>query len=157
VGKDGAGILRFTVDREKAAQADELQLLGLDHARLSDEIFKWRNSDPSMLGISVKSNSDGLVMLSCWLVETRTAGGDRQLAVQVLAVKPDGTRIPAIEKQLDQYFTELPTEPGLSGDERAKIFSSVVEPSLQRELRHRGAANGEGSYSAELIGYIEIC
>jgi len=157
VGKDGAGILRFTVDREKAAQADELQLLGLDHARLSDEIFKWRNSDPSMLGISVKSNSDGLVMLSCWLVETRTAGGDRQLAVQVLAVKPDGTRVPAIEKQLDQYFTELPTEPGLSGDERAKIFSSVVEPSLQRELRHRGAANGEGSYSAELIGYIEIC
>ena len=27
---------------------------------------------------------------------------------------------------------------------------------LQRELKHKGAANGDGSYSAELIGYVEI-
>jgi len=31
-----------------------------------------------------------------------------------------------------------------------------VEPTLQRELKHKGAANGDGSYSAELIGYVEI-
>jgi hypothetical protein len=31
-----------------------------------------------------------------------------------------------------------------------------VEPTLQRELKNKGAANGDGSYSAELIGYVEI-
>jgi hypothetical protein len=26
----------------------------------------------------------------------------------------------------------------------------------QQELKHKEAANGDGSYSAELIGYVEI-
>ena len=34
--------------------------------------------------------------------------------------------------------------------------SRVVEPNLQRERKHKGAADGGGSYSAELIGYVEI-
>ena len=37
-----------------------------------------------------------------------------------------------------------------------ELFEQVVEPTLQRELKHKGAANGDGSYSAELIGYVEI-
>jgi hypothetical protein len=32
----------------------------------------------------------------------------------------------------------------------------MVEPTLQRELKHKRAANGDRSYSAELIGYVEI-
>ncbi len=39
---------------------------------------------------------------------------------------------------------------------RADLFVQVVEPTLQRELKHKGAANGDGIYSAELIGYVEI-
>jgi hypothetical protein len=36
------------------------------------------------------------------------------------------------------------------------VLAHAVEPTLQRELKHKGAANGDGSYSAELIGYVEI-
>jgi hypothetical protein len=36
------------------------------------------------------------------------------------------------------------------------LFAHAVEPALQRDLRQKGAANGDGSYSAELIGYVEI-
>ncbi|GEM_PF-6596573 len=36
------------------------------------------------------------------------------------------------------------------------LFTHAVEPTLQRELKHKAAANGDGSYSAELIGYVEI-
>ncbi len=36
------------------------------------------------------------------------------------------------------------------------MFAKIVEPTLQRELKHKGAASGYGSYSAELIGYIEL-
>jgi hypothetical protein len=49
------------------------------------------------------------------------------------------------------------TTPKFSPEQRLDIFSRVVEPTLQRELKHKGAANGDGSYSAELIGYVEIC
>jgi hypothetical protein len=44
----------------------------------------------------------------------------------------------------------------LSAEKRIELFSQHVEPTLQRELKHKGAAAGEGSYSAELIGYIEL-
>jgi hypothetical protein len=41
-------------------------------------------------------------------------------------------------------------------EQRIELFTRAVEPTLQRELKHKGAANGDGSYSAELIGYVEI-
>jgi hypothetical protein len=41
-------------------------------------------------------------------------------------------------------------------EERLKLFRKVVEPTLQRELKHKGAVSPDGSYEAELVGYIEI-
>jgi hypothetical protein len=40
-------------------------------------------------------------------------------------------------------------------EQRSQLFNTAVEPTLQRELKHKGAANGDGSYSAMLIGYVE--
>lgn len=39
--------------------------------------------------------------------------------------------------------------------ERLALLRHVVEPTLQRELRHRGVLTDEGSLSAELIGWVE--
>lgn len=39
---------------------------------------------------------------------------------------------------------------------RLELFTRAAEPTLQRELKHKGAANGDGSYSAELICSMEI-
>jgi hypothetical protein len=41
-------------------------------------------------------------------------------------------------------------------EQRLELFSHAVEPTLQQDLKHKGAANGDGSYSAELIGFVEI-
>ncbi|MGE0055689.1 MAG: DEAD/DEAH box helicase [Hyphomicrobium sp.] len=157
LAKDGSRLFRFSVDREKASQSEGLQLMGLDHNRMVEEINRWRELDPTSLGVSVKSDANDNVLLSCWLVESRVASGERQMTVQVVAIKPDGTRVPAYEKNIEQWFLMPPAEPALTSKERYRLFASVVEPSLQRELKHRGAANGQGSYSAELIGYVEFC
>ncbi len=54
-------------------------------------------------------------------------------------------------------YLQAPTiAPMFSPEQRIDIFSKAVEPTLQRELKHKGAANGDGSYYAELIGYVEI-
>ena len=45
--------------------------------------------------------------------------------------------------------------PAFIPERRRQLFADVIEPSLQRELKHRGAANGDGSYAVELIGYLE--
>ena len=46
-------------------------------------------------------------------------------------------------------------KPFLTAKERLGLFGNVVQPTLQRELKHKGLATGDGSYSAELIGYVE--
>ena len=46
--------------------------------------------------------------------------------------------------------------PELSAEQRSDMFARFVEPSLQRELKHNGTANGDGSDSAELIGHVEL-
>ncbi len=61
-----------------------------------------------------------------------------------------------VERQGAQHLHTAVTPPRLTPEEHIALFRSAVEPTLQRELRLRGAANGDGSYAAELIGYVEI-
>ncbi|MER8734261.1 hypothetical protein NKH28_31435 [Mesorhizobium sp. M1227] len=95
------------------------------------------------------------MLLTFWMVETSAGNGERRV-VQPIAVKQDGTRIPTIERLGEKYFHAPAAPPTFQPEERADLFAQAVEPTLQRELKHKGAASGDGSYSAELIGYVEI-
>jgi hypothetical protein len=90
------------------------------------------------------------------MVEMSVGNGERRVAIQPIAVNKEGTRVPVVERQADQFLCAQSAKPKLSPDERLALFTTAVEPTLQRELKHKGAANGDGSYSAELIGYVEI-
>jgi len=147
---------QFTLNRDNAAKRDDVELLGLDHPLVRDELIRWRNLPPEEIGIAVTGDFDAPVLLSFWLVESSKDNGERYVSVQPIAVKHDGTRIPAVERQADHYLQAQPTTPKLPADERLNLFIRLVEPALQRELKHKGTASGEGSYSAELIGYVEI-
>jgi hypothetical protein len=124
---------------------------------VQDELVRWRNLPPEDIGIAVAGDFDAPVLLSFWLVESSKDNGERYVSVQPIAVKQDGTRIPAVERQADHYLQAPSISPRLPVNERLELFTQLVEPALQRELKHRGTASGEGSYSAELIGYVEIC
>jgi len=99
---------------------------------------------------------DEPVLLSLWMVETSAGNGERRVVVQPIAVKQDGTRVPAVERQCEKYLQAPAGTPAFQPEQRNELFAHAVEPTLQRELNHKGAANGDGSYSAELIGYVEI-
>ena len=103
-------------------------------------------------------NLDGeeSVLLSFWLVEATAEQGERRVLVQSIATKLDGVRVPGVERQSERYFQAPAAPPRLLPEQRLDLFSRVVEPTLQRELRHKGIASGEGAYLAELIGYVEI-
>lgn len=156
VKSDGSRIYRFSRSRDQASTSDDLELMGLDHDRMTIELNRWRSLKPEALGVAVKADLGEPVMLTCWQVESKSQGGEKKISIQVIASKADGTRVPAAEKQLERYFSLPPANVAFSAEQRQKIFSEVVETSLQRELKHRGAANGDGSYSAELIAYLEL-
>lgn len=153
---DGSRRARFTLKRDAATSQDDLELIGLDHPLVQEELGRWRSVPPEDLGIAVLADVDAPVLLSLWMVETSARNGERRAFVQPIAIKLDGTRVPAVERQLERYLRAAPEEPKLPVEQRLAVFSQLVEPTLQRELKHKGAANGDGSYSAELIGYVEI-
>ncbi len=153
---DGTLRARFTLNRDTATSRDDLELMGLDHPLVQEELGRWRSTPPEDVGIAVTGDLDEPVLLSFWMVEASTANGERRVVVQTIAVKQDGTRIPTVERQCERYLRAPTTSPKLLPGQRLELFSHVVEPALQRELKHKGTANGDGSYSAELIGYVEI-
>ncbi|NVN37913.1 DEAD/DEAH box helicase [Komagataeibacter swingsii] len=154
---DGARRARFTLSREAATNQDDLQLMGLDHPVVQDELGRWRSVPPEDIGIAVIGDVDESVLLSLWMVEASAGNGERRMVLQSIAVKEDGTRVPGVERQCEKYLQASPAAPMFRPEQRSDLFTRAVEPTLQRELKHKGAATGDGSYSAELVGYVEIC
>ena len=153
---EGTRRARFTLSREAATNQDDLQLMGLDHPLVQDELGRWRSVPPEEVGIAVSGDVDEPVLLSLWMVEASAGKGERCVVVQPIAVKQDGTRVPAVERLCEKFLQAPPATPMFRPEQRSDLFTHAVEPTLQRELKHKGAANGDGSYSAELIGYVEI-
>lgn len=156
ISAEGMRKKRFTLDRDTATSNDDVDLMGLDHPLVQEELGRWRNLLPEQLGVALIGTEGGITLLSLWLVEVSAGTGEKRISVQPIAVRQDGTRVPSVERHASQFFHSAEAPPVLSPDERLSLFASVVEPTLQRELRHKGAANGDGSFSAELIGYLEI-
>ena len=155
VAADGVRRARFTLNRA-AALEDDLELLGLDHPLVQEELGRWRSVPPQDVGIAVAADVEEPVLLSLWVVEVSAGNGERRVVVQPIAVKCDGMRVPTVERQCERYLQAPATSPQFTSEQRLDLFARVVEPTLQRELKHKGAANGDGSYAAELIGYVEI-
>jgi len=153
---DGTRRARFTLNRDTAMNQDDLELMGLDHPLVQEELGRWRSVPPEDVGIAVSGDVEEPVLLSLWMIETSAGNGERRVVVQPIAIKQDGTRVPAVERQCERYLKAPAAKPTFQPEQRFELFARVVEPTLQRELKHKGAANGDGSYSTELIGYIEI-
>lgn len=156
VSETGTCLTRFTLSREEATSQENFDLMGLDHPLLQEEMGRWRSLPPEELGIAVKGDMDAPIILTIWMVEASVSAGERRLVLQPIAVREDGTRVPAVERQYQQYFNAPSATPAFSAEERIERLSRLIEPALQRELKHKGAATGDGSYSAELIAYIEL-
>jgi hypothetical protein len=153
---NGVTRARFTLDRDGATGKDELELMGLDHPLVQEELEHWRSLPPEEVGFSVSGNVELPVLLSLWMVETSSFNGERRITVQPIAVRRDGTRVPTVERQSELLFQGQATEPEFLPDDRVQVFNRVVEPTLERELKHKSGGNGDSSYSAELIGYVEV-
>ena len=153
---DGARIARFTSSRDTATSGDNVELMGLDHPLIQEELGRWRNVLPEDIGIAVSGDVDAPVLLSLWMVEVSEGNSERRVTIQSIAVKQDGTRVPVVELLADKFLQAPTTLPNLEPEQRQELFAKVVEPVVQREIKHKYSMNENSSYSIELIGYIEI-
>jgi SNF2 family DNA or RNA helicase len=153
----GKRVSMITTDRAKAAEHEGLELLGLDHPLVEAEINRWREIDPAGIGASVNAERGELALLAIWLIEASNSRNERRTLIQPVAVNAAaGTRIPSIERQVQETFRRREAAPSLSSAERARIFSEIVEPTLERELKMKGVLSENGSFTADLIGFLEV-
>jgi hypothetical protein len=152
----GRVIARFTRDRDLASQSETLDVVGLDHPLIQRELSRWRETPPEQLGLCVQGSGASAV-LTHWLVEAQGGRGERRRIVLPLACLRDGTRSPAIERMGTSVFGLPPATSPYSAKERLDFLHEIVEPALHRELKHRGLVTGDAGFSADLVGYVEVC
>ena len=92
VGADGGQKKRFTLNRDTATSSDNVDLMGLDHPLVQEELGRWRSVAPDNLGAAAQGDGSGITLLSLWLVEMSVGNGERRIAVQPIAVTKDGAR-----------------------------------------------------------------
>jgi hypothetical protein len=152
----GAVTGRLTDDRERATSSEELELLGLDLPVVEEALGRARAAPPEELGVAVSAEDGTSGVASWWMIEASTAKGERRSFVLPLVLRQDGTRVPTAERSSECYFSLKPVRSRMSAAERFDVLHRLVEPTLQRELRHRGVIADEGSYAAELLAWVEL-
>ena len=115
----------FTLDRETATTNEEVELMGLDHPLVQEELKRWSSLPPEELGTAVRGNGTGAALLALWRVEATNGAGERQSTVQPIAVTTDGTRAPSVERQIDRVLQAEPTTPQMEAAQRLELFSNA--------------------------------
>jgi len=151
----GDTVIEFTTDRELAQEQAKLDLMGLDHPLVESAIERWKALPPEECGVAVRGGEEASVV-AWWLVEAHGGNGEVRRTVQPIAVSLDGRRVAALESTADGLFNHPPVAPLLDYGTRLQLLSEHIEPMLQRDLRHRNAVAHEGSFTSELVGWVEV-
>jgi superfamily II DNA or RNA helicase len=153
---NGDVLNRFTADRDQATNQEGLELFGLDHPIIEDALARSRSIPPEQMGCSAQTEDHREAIVSWWLVEAASNTGEKSKFVLPIALSVDGKRVPQLERSSERLFALPPMASAFSPEKRLEILHHQIEPTVQRELRHRGVARDEGSFSAEMIGWLEM-
>jgi len=146
-------IALLTIDREKAQESEEAQLLGLDHSLIVEEFSRWRALAPSEIGVCVCGSITGVVTV--WRVEGQGLKGEHKTVLLTLAVDEERLRSPSLERSVESILASTARPSPLGIDDRHSLLHETIEPMLQRELVHSGLASERGGYSSTLVAWIE--
>ena len=143
-----------TLDRD-LAQADETVDAGHRPSAYEHAPARWRFAPaiapgpPRMLALR-KSRSHALAGSDL------RPGQRRWRYSGPVAVNADGKRVPTLEKQYPSCFAAPSGSVQFTHPERQKLLAEAIEPTLQRELGHRGIAAMDKGYATELVGWVEV-
>jgi hypothetical protein len=156
VDQSGSVVKRLTTDRDKARNSDDLELLGLDHPLVAEEIQHWQNVEPEKLGCAVRAVTGDSGLAAWWFVGGRGTKGEHVAYVQCLAFKRDGERLPAVEKRASDLLRAKSVAPAMPTEERVRLLTEYMEPALRRAMEMRGLAVEQGGFAMKLLGLVEF-
>jgi hypothetical protein len=143
----------FTTEREQANATESLELLGLDHPIVAEQLRQWQSLPAEELGLCVQSPDGRQGVVSVWRIESRDAKGRTQARIVSIACGIDGVRIPTWEKRPEDLYSASATTGSFRHDTGRMI--ELTKGALLRELEQRGLAGSGRSYGADLVGWVE--
>jgi len=155
IDADGLPFL-CTLDRDLSQEDDSLVLMGIDHPIMNTLVQRWQLTSPAVLGATAKMGIGYPAVLTIWLVQSFGTGTDTGSHIIPIAVTTDGKRIPSVEKQYRNCFSAPAGKILFQSEDRFRMLQDYVEPTLQRELRHRSIASPDKGYSTTLLTWLEI-
>ncbi len=147
---------RLTTDREFAQSRDDTSLIGLDHPFVQQQLRRWSNLEPEMLGAAVTKDECESAVLTWWFIQTQRSNNEMRSYLFPLAVGLNGNRIPALEQNAEFMFHEAPAVSNLTEDARKRLLQEHLEPMLNRELQFQGLVKQDRSFTALLLAWLEI-
>ena len=146
----------YTFDRELLQEDDKLELMGLDHPIMNGLIQQCKDFPATTLGATANMDLGYPAVLTVWLIQSFGKGKESASYVIPISVNGEGKRIPAVEKQYRSCFSAPPGKSSFSPETRLSILHDHIEPTLQKELRHRAIATPEKGYSSELLAWVDL-
>jgi hypothetical protein len=152
--------LRFTTDRDKALQQEELNLLGLEHPVVRqwlDACISIEPQDRALFG-DIEGNGDETGLITIWLVVVHGKGGQVQQKVIRLGISEGGERSPYLERLSQELLRTRPSQTRRFQDKRqiGSLINSTAPELLHRELVYSGFLQDESSYSSRLLACIGV-
>ncbi|MDD3081620.1 MAG: SNF2-related protein [Desulfobacterales bacterium] len=159
LAKNGGPSVTFTIDRDKALQDENLQLLGLEHPIVSQMMRQYSAAEAGSRALAGKINGlAGGGLLTIWKINTQSKDGLYSYHILRIGMNAEGDRTPWLE-HLDEKLLGMQTPTSTTTDEW-KILAAKKKQRLQellhRELSYSGIINEEMSYSAILLAVLGI-
>lgn len=141
----------FTTDREQALEHDNVEILGLDHPRIEKWLREYRTLPAEQIACAVTGKDLPQGILTIWEIETHNEKGHAIRSIIKIGMTDAGERLVSLERLADDLFQRPSKKANCNID-----LLSLAETLLEREIKHRGTAKQDQSYSSKLIGWIEL-
>lgn len=151
--------LRFTTDRDRALQDENIHLIGLEHPVISAMLRQYTASESAFRGLAgTIKGIRGSGLLTIWKVAVQGKDGQTNLKIIKIGLSEDGSRAPWLERIEENLFSLQ--EPASKKIDDWQLLALTMKPRLlellHRELIYSGSINEEMSYSATPLAIIGI-
>ena len=148
----------FTTNRDKALDAENLNLLGLEHPAVKAALEKWASLEPTERAVVASAGeATHAGLLTFWHITVNTAGGQTAKRVIRLGLNWNGERVSMPEHDADELLTARPAPREKVDSARCLAVVSKKAPEvLHREILHAGLLQDGASYSTRLLACMAV-
>lgn len=152
----GQPALVLTTNRDLAVANDALDLIGLEQPRIATLLTHYAHHPVEGRAVAVRATGNGSGVLTAWHCAIQTKGNMRQELILWVGVTPDGERSRTLEVLAPELLNVTPSVTTLSPTQRIIMLREHLPALLQRALAHKGLLSPDASYSATLLGWVEV-